>query len=82
MQELQKHIPVTSSTFHKDKRREAVNTFFLSFGGQNAMILAEYLYKDATIYLQRKYNRFAVSCSNIWDYYGAKTVKTEMLIPC
>lgn len=39
----------------KDKRREKVNNFYITFHGNNARSIICYLYKDSKIYLNRKY---------------------------
>lgn len=61
---INSYLPVKAKTKHKDKRRLNSNTFSISFCANNADLNAEYLYKDATIYLQRKYDRFAVLSRN------------------
>ena len=43
---------------HKDKRHPNSNTYFIVVGGKGAAKFGDILYKDATIYLQRKYDKF------------------------
>ena len=51
--------------FHLYKiKRLKSNTWTLSCSGNNADFIANVLYKNAHIYLQRKYNRFVVLCRN------------------
>ena len=49
---------VFSKSYYKDKRKLCSNTYFLSISGKKAAKFGNALYKDATIYLQRKYNKF------------------------
>lgn len=48
------------STFHKDKRRLTSNTYFILCSCNNADKFANIIYNNSNIYLDRKYNRFAV----------------------
>ena len=48
----------TLSSYHKDKRHPDSNTYFISIGGKKSAKLGDILYKNATIYLERKYNKF------------------------
>ena len=55
--------------------------------GKTAYRIAEFLYKDSTIYLDRKYTKYlklsaAVHKGDFMNYNRVKTVKAEMLIPC
>ena len=43
---------------HKDKRHPNYNTYFIVVGGKGAAKFGDILYKDASIYLQRKYDKF------------------------
>ena len=67
------------------KRKEHLNnTYFINSANLRALNVGDYLYKDATIFLERKYNiykQIAVSYRNISEDKKAKSVKTEMLIP-
>ena len=47
-------------TFHKDKRRPSSNTYFITCSCNNADKFASILYDKSNIYLDRKYERFAV----------------------
>ena len=47
-------------TFHKDKRRPSSNTYFITCSCNNADKFASILYDKSSIYLDRKYERFAV----------------------
>ena len=47
-------------TFHKDKRRLSSNTYFITCSCNNADKFASILYDKSNIYLDRKYERFAV----------------------
>ena len=51
---------IFTSTFHKDKRRPNSNTYYIACSYSKADKFAILLYDNATIYLDRKYNRFAV----------------------
>lgn len=44
--------------YHKDKRRPNSNTYEISLGGEKSAFFGNLLYKNATIYLERKYNKF------------------------
>lgn len=44
--------------FHKDKRRPNSNTYFISIAAEKSAIFGELLYNNATIFLQRKYDKF------------------------
>lgn len=47
-------------TLHKDKRRLSSNTYFITCSCNNADKFASILYDKSNIYLDRKYERFAV----------------------
>ena len=49
-----------TTTFHKDKRKPLSNTYFISCACDKADSFATILYENSNIYLDRKYNRFAV----------------------
>lgn len=49
---------IFNTSYRKDKRHLASNTFFLQVEGKKAAEFGDILYKDATIYLQRKYDKF------------------------
>ena len=51
---------IFTSTFHKDKRHPNSNTYFITCSYNKADKFVTLLYTNATIYLDRKYNRFAV----------------------
>lgn len=53
-------------------------TYRLSYSTLKAFFAAEDMYKNATVYLDRKYNIYI----NEYCPYRAKTVKTETSIPC
>ena len=53
--------------FHKDKRNLTSNTYFIACSCNNADLFASYLYDNSNIYLDRKYNRFAVLKRNFQD---------------
>lgn len=80
LSELIKYFPGKFTKVHKIKRLKS-NTWNIQNCGKNADDVTEILYKNATIYLDRKYDRFAVLNRNIQNNYGAKSVKAEMLIP-
>ena len=44
--------------YYKNKRKINTNTYFLSITGKKAAEFGDILYKDASIYLQRKYDKF------------------------
>lgn len=48
----------TSKMYYKDKRKSNVNTYFISLGGEHSARLGDRLYTNATVFLQRKYNKF------------------------
>lgn len=50
-------LPVQASVYRKDERHKH-NTYSISFACSSADCVAKYLYKDSTIYLNRKYDRF------------------------
>lgn len=58
LEELNLFLPVRSFVYLKDKRRPNTNTYTITFSCSKADCVAKYLYKDSTIYLNRKYNRF------------------------
>lgn len=43
---------------YESKKGRNVNCFFFQYSGANAKLLIDYLYKDATIFLERKYNKY------------------------
>ena len=49
-----------SDTKHKDKRHPNSNTYFISCSYAKADMFAKILYDNSNIYLDRKYERFAV----------------------
>ena len=51
---------IFNKTFHKDKRRPNSNTYAISCSANKADKFASILYDNSKIYLQRKYDRFAV----------------------
>lgn len=51
---LFKTINLKSNSFHKER-----NVFVLNRSKKEAAKIANYLYKDSSIYLERKYNNFA-----------------------
>ena len=53
-------------------------TYRLGYSTLKAFYVAQTLYEDATIYLDRKYNIY----TNQYCHYRAKTAKTEMSTPC
>lgn len=78
---IQKAFPDRFKSIHHIKRTKS-DICKISNTGTNADYVANILYQGANIYLQRKFDRFAVLSRNIQDYQGAKTVEAEMLIPC
>lgn len=50
-------LPIKSTTFKKDKRHLG-NTYQLATYGEKALINLDFLYRDATIFLERKYNKY------------------------
>lgn len=64
LQEIKQLFPLSfGKAFIKDKRWKN-NTYYISCSANNADIVLTKLYKDSTIYLERKYNRLAVLSSN------------------
>lgn len=49
---------IFNTSYKKDKRHLTSNTFFLQVEGKKAAEFGDILYKHATIYLQRKYDKF------------------------
>lgn len=47
-----------SGLYHKDYRHPYSNTYFVSLGAKKSAEFGDLLYANATIYLQRKYNKF------------------------
>lgn len=43
---------------HKDRRHSKSNTYYITLGGKEASKFGDMLYKDATICLKRKYDKF------------------------
>lgn len=78
---IQTAFPNRFKSVHHIKRTKS-DVCKISVTGNNADYVSAILYQDASIYLQRKYDRFAVLSRNTWDYQGAKTVNPEMGIPC
>ena len=61
LEEIKIEYPNTfTKTFHKNKRRPNANTYFISCSANKADEFASILYDNSKIYLQRKYDRFAV----------------------
>lgn len=46
------------SSILKKNKKHLNNTFYISMSGNNARNLISYIYKDATIFLERKYDRY------------------------
>lgn len=44
--------------YYKDKRHPDKNTYFLSIGGKKSAEFGDLIYKNASIYLKRKYKKF------------------------
>ena len=60
---VQQYLPQFGNRLIKDKRRK-LNTYSIVCSANKADEVAKLLYKDANIYLERKYNRLAVLCRN------------------
>ena len=61
LEEIKIEYPnIFTKTFHKDKRHPNSNTYFISCSADKADKFASILYDNSKIYLQRKYDRFAV----------------------
>lgn len=58
---------IERNSYIKDRRRASSNTYTIKYGGEYALKLGDLLYKNATIYLKRKYDLYslAVSQSNL-----------------
>lgn len=55
---LNDYLPIKLN-IHKEQRNSNTNTYFASkSGGKNFKIIYDYLYKDATVYLNRKKSKF------------------------
>lgn len=61
---IQKVFPYRFKSIHHIKRTKS-DICKISNCGENADYVASLLYRDATIYLKRKHDRFAVLCRNI-----------------
>ena len=57
------YLPQFGKHLIKDKRHKS-NTYSIACSANKADEVARVLYKDANIYLERKYNRLAVLCRN------------------
>ena len=57
LQEMLKALNLSTTLFYKDKRTKH-NTYFINICGNKAECVATLLYSNATIYLERKYNRY------------------------
>ena len=56
---IKEYFPgVFTNAYHKDKRHLTSNTYFLSVGGKKGAEFGDKLYDNATIFLQRKYDKF------------------------
>ena len=59
LESIKSILPVDMSKIHViDRNKYNVNAFFLTVSGKKAINIFEWLYKDATIYLERKYNKY------------------------
>ena len=63
LKELQSYFPDKFTFGHKDKRRPNSNTYRLIACSQNAKEVTNKLYKNATIYLARKYLKYKIGVS-------------------
>lgn len=63
LKELQSYFPNKFTFGHKDKRRPNSNTYRLIACSQNAKDVTNKLYKNATIYLERKYLKYKIGVS-------------------
>lgn len=61
--ELQKFLPVGNNfKLGYNNKKQSLITRTLSFSGKTGHTLSTFLYKDATIYLDRKYNKYLEYC--------------------
>lgn len=59
LESIKSILPVDMSKIHViDRNKYNINVFFLTVSGKKAINIFEWLYKDATIYLERKYNKY------------------------
>lgn len=68
---------LSANIIHKDKRHHHL-VFISEFCGDNARNFCKYIYTDATIYLERKYNRYLKHLDNNTKW-GGGTVRVEIL---
>jgi len=52
-----KELNIDKKLIKKDIRH-LNNTYYISIAGKNARMFADFIYKDATVYLERKYKRY------------------------
>ena len=60
--ELKHYLPLKFDYVLQQKSNSNTTTRQLTIGGKNAFELTKYLYSDATIYLQRKYEKYLEYC--------------------
>lgn len=75
---LEKVQEVLGPGYLMQKKNCNENTYRLSYSTLKAFKAADMMYKNANVYLDRKYNIYV----NEYCLYRAKTVKTEMSTPC
>src|SRR5574343_431199 len=54
------NLPIRN--LYKNNKNNNSNCYFFQYSGKNALSLIDYLYKDATIYLERKYTKYLEFC--------------------
>lgn len=75
---LEKVQEILGPGYLMQKKNCNENTYRLSYSTLKAFKAADIMYKNATVYLDRKYNIYI----NEYCPYRAKTVKTETSTPC
>ena len=75
---LEKVQEVLGPGYLMQKKNCNEHTYRLGYSTMKAFKAADIMYKNATVYLDRKYNIYI----NEYCPYRAKTVKTEMSTPC
>ena len=51
-------IKMPSRNLYKNNKNNSSNCYFFQYSGRNAINLIEFLYKNANIYLERKYDKY------------------------
>lgn len=72
MQGIKSHVPVGNSNKIRLAKKGNLTQMRLNFGGKTAYRILNWMYQDATIYLDRKYNRYIELCEK-FPYSRIKT---------